>query len=166
MKRRQEPHRFTRPLLAALAAAVVFVSCGSDDSGGSSATDASESTDAASATTASGSTSAGGGAGGDVCASKDALTESVNSLTDIDLSGGVSGVQAAITDVKDDLATLRESASDELRPQVQAVEDALGELETAVGNLGSGGLTDAAAALGDLGTSSQALLESLSERCG
>ena len=69
--------------------------------------------------------------------------------------------------MKDDLATLRGSAGAELQPQVQAVQDAVDELEAAVGDLGSGGAAAAVAAVAELATSARTLFDSLEDgACG
>ena len=60
---------------------------------------------------------------------------------------------AAVSDVKEDLAALRSSAGAELRPQVQAVQDAA--------NLDSGGAAAAVTAAADVATSARTLLDSL-----
>ncbi len=82
-------------------------------------------------------------ASGDVCADRDALRTSVDSLQDVDVAAeGTNGLEAALGDVKDDLAALSASAGAELQPQVQAVQDAVGQVETAAANLDSGGAAD------------------------
>ena len=102
-------------VVAALAVVVLMAAC-SDDSDSSSATTAAPT----------------------VCDDAQALSSSVDELKDVDVvAEGTDGASAAISAVKDDLAALSESAGDELRPQVQAVQDAVDELETAVANVGS-----------------------------
>ena len=69
--------------------------------------------------------------------------------------------------MKDDLAALRDSAGDELRPQVQAVQDALDDLEAVAFDPGSGDARAVMAAAADVGSTSQTLLDSLDEgACG
>ena len=90
------------------------------------------------------------------------MRESVDALTNVDVvAEGTNGVTAAVSDVEDDLAALRSSAGDELEPQVQAVEDALDELETAVAEIDSGGASAALAAVSELAGSAATLLGSL-----
>ena len=113
--------------MACVALGVVLVSCGDDD-------------DSATATTVA-----------DVCADREALRESVDVLTNVDVvAEGTNGVTAAVSDVEDDLAALRSSAGDALEPQVQAVQDDLDELETAVDEIDSGGASAALAAVSEL----------------
>jgi hypothetical protein len=67
-------------------------------------------------------------------------------------------VTAAVADVKDDLAALRTSAGAQLQPQLQAVQDAIGDLESAVAEDDAGA---AATAVSGLATSAGTLLASL-----
>ena len=105
---------------------------------------------------------------GDVCADREALRSSVADLTDVDLvAEGTNGVEPAVEAVKEDLAALRSSAESELEPEVQAVEDAVDELETAVADLGSGGAAEAATAVSDLAEAASTLLDELDQgSCG
>ena len=97
-----------------------------------------------------------------MCADRDALRTSVDALTNLDVvAEGTNGLTAAVTDVKDDVAALGSSAGSELQPQVQAVQDAVDELETAVANIDSGGAAAAVTAVADVATSARTLLDSL-----
>ena len=79
------------------------------------------------------------------------MRESVDALANVDVvAEGTNGVTAAVSDVKDDLAALRSSAGDELEPQVQAVQDAVDELETAAADVDSGGASAAVTAVSEL----------------
>ena len=80
---------------------------------------------------------------------------------------GTDAASAAISAVKDDLTALRESAGDEVRPQVQAVEDAIDELETAVENLDSDPAGTALDAVSEVASSASALIATLDDgACG
>ena len=96
------------------------------------------------------------------------MSTSVDALTNLDVvAEGTNGVTAAVSDVKDDLAALGSSARAELEPQVQAVQDAVDDVETAVANLDSGGAAAAVTAVADLATSAATLLDSLEDgACG
>ena len=145
-RRRDRSSRTARRLTACLAIGFLVMSCGDDDS----------------SSTASTATTTSAAASGDVCADREALRESVDALKDVDLiAGGTNGLTAAIDDVKQALTDLRTSAGAELQPQVQAVQDSLDRLQTAVGNLGAGGGRAAVTAVSDLATSAQTLLGSL-----
>ena len=162
MKRSDTSSRNVRRVFACLAMAALVASCGSDDS--SSTSDSTGVTSPAPAASTSDSTpdETSAASSGDVCADREALRDSVAALADVDLvAEGTNGAKSAISAVKDDLAALRSSAGSELEPEVQAVQDAVDELETAVGNLGSGGATQAVTAVSDLVTSAGTLLDSL-----
>ena len=162
--------RTTRRVVVCVAIGlVVCTSCGDDDESSSTvaATTVVESTSAAPTVAsvspaASSSTPAASAGSGDMCADREALSSSVAAIGDVDLvAEGTNGVTAAVDAVKDDLAALRGSVSAELRPQVQAVQDALDELETAAADLGSGGAAATATAVSNLATVAGTLLDSL-----
>jgi hypothetical protein len=98
----------------------------------------------------------------DVCQDAEALRSSVDELKDVDLvAEGTNGANAAISAVKDDLAAISESAGDELRPQVQAVEDSIDELETKVDN--NDGAAAALEAVSKVASSASTLVGSLED---
>ena len=133
MKPSNSSRPVVRRLVACVALGVVLVSCGDDDDSSS-----------------------------DVCADREALRESVDALANVDVvAEGTNGVTAAVSEVEDDLAALRSSASDELEPQVQAVQEAVDELETAAADVDSGGASAAVAAVSELTGSVATLLASL-----
>ena len=103
-----------------------------------------------------------------MCADRDELASSVEALQDVDVvAEGTNGVEAAIADIKDDLDALRTSAGAELQPQVEAVQDAVDTLETAVDNLDSDGAEDTLTAVSNLAGAAGTLLASLDEgACG
>jgi hypothetical protein len=137
-----------RVVVVCVALTAVVASCGGDDDDDSSS--------AATTTTAS------------VCADREALQTSVDSLQDVDLvAEGTNGVNAAIDGVQEDLTALQTSAGAELQPEVQAVQDDIDELKTAAENLDSGGAADAAAAVSGVVSSAGTLLDSLADGpCG
>ena len=125
MQRSRVSVRIARPLIAGVVIAMLFAACGGDDDDSSSSTSAPSST----TTTTE-----------DVCAQADALRSSVEDLKSVDLvAEGTNGATAAVNAVKDDLAAVSESVSDELRPDVQAVEDSVDELQTAVDKIDTDG---------------------------
>ena len=138
MKPNDSPAPLVRAVVACVALGVLMVSCSDDDD--------------SSATTVP-----------DVCADREALQSSVAALKDLDVvAEGTNGLKAAVADVKEDLTELRASAGDELQPQVQAVQDAVDELETAAADLDSGGDASAAlTAVGNVASSAATLLASL-----
>ena len=107
---------------------------------------------------------------GEVCAARDDLSESVAALGDVSISDVTSDGPSAITDalgvVREDLGAVGSAAGAELRSQVQDVEDAIGELETAVEAIGDGGnVRSAVSALGDVVSTAGTLLQSLGTTC-
>jgi hypothetical protein len=105
-----------------------------------------------------------------VCAARDDLADSVAALGSVSLSdvrsSGLSAIGDAITDVKDDLGAVGSAAGAELRSQVGDVQDAIGELETAVAEVSDGGgVRPAVAALGNVVSTAGTLLTSLGTQC-
>ena len=167
MKRSDTSSRMVLRVVALLAMGALVAACGSDDS--SSTSDSTSATSPAATSTAdSTSDETSAAPSGDVCADREALRDSVAALADVDLvAEGTNGATSAISAVKDDLAALRTSAGSELEPEVQAVQDAVDDLETAVGNLDSGGASQAVTAVSDLVTSAGTLFDSLEDgACG
>lgn len=153
-------HHRHRSLAAAvlLGLVVSLAACGSD-SKSSSTTEAAATTATTTATTSGSSTP--GTASAEVCAARDDLQSSINDLKDVNLSSGTAGVQAAITKIKDNVATLKSAAGDDLQPQVTALQDALTDLETALKNVSSGGMAAVITAGTKVATTGAALLTAL-----
>jgi hypothetical protein len=143
--------------------------CGSDEPSVSSATSGPATTSAgtaAPATSGGGTTTPAGStpvtASAELCAQRDALESSIDDLKDINIvQAGASGVQDALTKVKDDLVGVEQAAGEDLKPQVQEFKDALSNLETAIKDIGSGGAAAAVTALQEVGTTGSTLLTSL-----
>lgn len=146
------PTRIVRWTIAGLAILGLLASCGDDDEPSSTASTPSTATTAASDSAPS----------GDVCADREALSSSVQALEDLDVrTEGTEGLPATITSLKGDLAALQDSVDDEVKPQVQAVQDSVDELETAVDNIDSDGAAQAATAVASVATAAATLLDSL-----
>ena len=168
MVRNRRSSRAVRWAVACTVTGVLLVSCGDDDDDTSAATTASASvTTAASATTTASSAATTTGssvapANDELCADREALSTSVDKLKDLDLvAEGTNGVKSAVTDVKDKLEALRTSAGDELKPQVDAVQSDLDDLEAAIEQLGSGGAAAAVSTVTSLVSSAGTLLDEL-----
>ena len=100
----------------------------------------------------------------DVCADRDALQSSVDGLKDVDVAAeGTNGVKAAADDVATSLAALKASAGPELQADVTAVEDALGDLDSAAADIEADGAAPALSAVASVATSAATLLESLDQ---
>jgi hypothetical protein len=122
---------------------VALVACGDDDDSSSDTTAAPTTTTAEEA----------------LCADREQLTTAVQGLTDLDVvASGTDGVQAALTEIEDALTALKESASDSFKPEVEAVESSIQDLETA---LGDGSVSEIASAAADVVTTGGTLLQSL-----
>ena len=157
-----------------LALTLMAAACGSDNSAPSAGTTGAPTvTTAATATTAtttggaaSSSSSAGTGSA-QLCADRDASKSSVQALTSVDVvKNGTSGIQTALTKVKDDLAALKTSATADLQPEITALEDALSSLESAIKDTGSGGVAPIVTAAKDVAQTGSTLLTSLgSAKC-
>jgi hypothetical protein len=112
---------------------------------------------------ASGSSSPGT-ASAEVCAARDELQTSITDLEDVNVvANGTSGLQAAITKVKDNLATLKSAAGDELQPQVTAAEDALTDLQSALKDVSAGGMAAVVTAAAKAASTGGALLAALQD---
>jgi hypothetical protein len=165
-----------RRLVVCVGLCALVASCGGDAGSSSSTAPTASAPSATSlgptttAASAVGSTATTGSAApsGDVCADREALRGSVDALQDVDVRAeGTDGLEAAIGDVKADLATLSASAGSELQPQVQAVRDAIEQVETAVANFDSGGAAQAVTAVSALASAASALFDSVGDdACG
>ena len=146
--------RIARWVVAGLAVGVLMASCGDDDEPSSTPS----STTAVTTTT----TASDSAPSGDVCADREALRSSVEDLKDVDVqTEGAQGLPAAITSLKGDLVALQGSVDAEVKPQVQDVQDAVDELETAVADIESDGASKALSAVADVASSAATLLDSL-----
>ncbi len=161
-------------IAACVAVGVLVSSCGSDDPDTAapatvdteSSTATSPETDASTAPVATSDTEASdtteSDATGDPCADRDALRDSIGALTDVDVvADGTNGLTAAIDDVSDDLAAVRDSAGDDIQPEVEAVRSALDDVQTAVSDGPTDDLEGTADALSTLASSTSDLLDAL-----
>jgi hypothetical protein len=105
-----------RWLASALLVTLVFAACGGDDDDDDSTTSA------------------------QFCSDKQALQTSVADLKNVDIvENGTSALTDAVDEVKKNAEALKESASDEFKPDVDALTTAISELADAVKGLTSGG---------------------------
>jgi hypothetical protein len=96
------------------------------------------------------------------------LRSSLASLVDLDLlASGTDGLNEAIEQVSDDVAALRESASDATADDVEALEASVAELEESIsalgGELSSDNLTAVGDAIGEVSAAAQAVISTLSD---
>ena len=151
---------------AAVALAVVLAGCNSATSPSTSSSAASSSASSA----VSGST--GYPAGKEqVCQARDQLKTSISALTNPTLLvGGADAIKAAVTQVQTDLGGVVAAGKQDYEPQVTAVQSSLDALQTAVGNLGNGNVTQNIQAVGTAiaatGTAAADLFSQLKTTCG
>ena len=172
--------RLTRVAAICLAGCGLLAACGDDDDDAAtvstaaiaeSADTAIDTTDAAETTVAATDSAPESTAStSEVCAARDELADSVAALGGVSISdvrsSGLSAIGDAIGDVKDDLGAVGSAAGAELRSQVGDVQDAIGELETAVEAISDGGgVRPAISALGNVVSTAGTLLTSLGTRC-
>ncbi len=140
-----------RATIAILTLTLVGAACGSDDNSSSST----EPATTVEATTTTSSNEA-------LCEARDQLRSSVEALTSVDVvKNGTSSISAAIDEVKTNLEAVKSAASDELKPEVDDFTSKLQDLQDAVGNAGSGGVSEIASAVTAAFRSGQTLVTSL-----
>jgi hypothetical protein len=177
MKPKVSSWRTSGWIAACLAVGVLVSACGSDDpdSSATATVDASSDTEASATTPETDATAApdatsdtgasdtsGSDSTGDPCADRDALRESIGNLADVDVvADGTNGLTDAIDAVSDDLAAVRDSAGDDMKPEVEAVRSALDDVQTAVSNGPTDDLEGTADALSTLASSTSDLLDAL-----
>jgi hypothetical protein len=161
-------------LAGSVAALTLVAACGSDNSTSSSSSTTVVSTTTSGVSTTTGPTtsnatgpsttvsSSASTASAQLCAARDDLRTSIQSLTSPDvLKNGTAGLQDTVTKVKNDLQTVKSSASADLQPQVQAFETSLTALGNAISNVSSGGIGAVVSAASSAYQSGQALLTAL-----
>ncbi len=105
-----------------------------------------------------------------VCSARTKLADNLKSLEDPSLlTEGKSGIQSAVDGVEKDVNNLADAAKSDYQPQVDAVKTALTDLNTAVGNLGNGSLTESLQEIGSsiqkVGSTTQTLLDQVKAGC-
>ena len=106
-----------------------------------------------------------------VCTQADALVSSVQQLADIDvIKQGTSSLNTAVQNVQTQVQALSQSASEQFKPQVDALQSAINNLQSVLHNLGSSpNLAQAAgqiaSAVTQVTTATQNLVSALSSTC-
>jgi hypothetical protein len=114
----------------ALAVVLVLSACGGDDTGSDAAAPTGGSTATATTEPSEATTSPGPDATADLCAARDDLEQSVQALGDVDVvAGGTDAVEAALGDVREDLAALRGASGSDLQDEVSSLESAIEDLQ-------------------------------------
>jgi len=106
-----------------------------------------------------------------LCQARDQLKTSQAALTNPSLrAGGATAIKAAVDKVQNDLDALSTAAQEDYKPPVDAVQSSLQQLQTAVGNLGNGKLSQnlqtVGTAIATVGTTSADLFTQLEDTCG
>jgi hypothetical protein len=141
--------------LATVVALVGLSACGDDDDGASPST-------TAEATTTPAATDPGpvGSASAELCTARDELRASIGALTDVDVvRNGTSAITDALTTIKDDLAAVRAATGGDLQPQIDAFQQALDDLQAAIGD--SGAVREVVAGVQAVGSTGATVLSSL-----
>lgn len=132
--------------------------CGDDD----------DDTAATTTTTTTTTTIAGplGSASDASCAARDELRDAISALTDIDVvRNGTSAITDALGDVTAALGDVRATAGADLQPQIDAFQQSIDELATAIGG-GTSQIPAVVSALRDVGRTGGTLMSSLGNMGG
>ena len=156
--------------LAAISLAVVLAACGSDNSSSSSVVTTTATARATSTSSTTSGTNAPSGPSGSpaLCSARDTLKTDIQGLASVDLvKNGTSGLQDALTKIKNDLQAVKSAAGSDLQPQVNSLQTAVDQLSTALSNASSVGVAGVVTAAKNVATAGSALLTSLDQlKCG
>ena len=156
----------------AVTLALVLAGCSSSTSPSTSSAASSTAASSASSSAPSESASTTYPAGKQaLCQARDQLQTSVTALTNPTLlAGGTDAIKSAVGQVQTDLTAVVAAGKQDYEPQVTAMQSSLTALQTAVGNLGTGSVTQNMQAVGiaiaSTGTAAAALLTQLKAACG
>ncbi len=137
-----------------------------------STTPSTTSTPTSAAASAASSSSANDPAGKEqICAARDQLKTSVAALTDASLlTGGTTGIKAAVAQVQTDLAAVRTAGKETYATDVDAMQSAVDQLKAAAGELGNGNATEnlqsVGTAIAATGVAAEKLFTKLKTACG
>ena len=97
-----------------------------------------------------------------ICQARDQLKTSITALTDQSvLAAGTTAIKAAVDQVETDFDAVKTAAKQDYHAQVTDMQDALQQLQTAVGNLGNGDAAANLLAVGKAITATAAAAEDL-----
>ena len=106
-----------------------------------------------------------------VCDQADAVRQSVEGLADLNvIASGTEGLTAAVDDVRTELQALRQTASAEIRPEVEALETAVDDAKETLSNIDSDAtlsekIADVETALGSVAIAAANLADALNNEC-
>lgn len=161
--------RRLRPAVVAIGAVVVVLAL--TGTGCSSSTTPSTTTSAP-ASAAGSSSPANDQAGKEqVCAARDQLKTSVTALTDASLlAAGTTAIKAEVAQVQSDLAAVKKAGKQDYETQVDAMQSAVDQLQTAAGKVGNGDAAQNMQAVGTAiaatGVAAEDLFSKLQTTCG
>ena len=107
----------------------------------------------------------------EVCDRYDDFKSSLGNVTSLGtLRGGASSIRDALTDVSDDLDALRDSAGDDFKPEIDALQTALRSARTSIEALGGDGslvsrLAEVTRTLSDVNDKADDLRDAVAEKC-
>jgi hypothetical protein len=165
------PHRRVRatPIAVGAVVAILALTAGCSSSTTPSTT---SSTPTSAAASAASSNSADDPAGKEqVCAARDDLKTSVAALTDASLlTGGTTGIRAAVAQVQTNLTAVKTAGKDTYATAVDAMQSSVDQLQTAAGELGNGNVAEnlqsVGTAIAATGLAAENLFTKLKTACG
>ena len=168
--RRHTPRRI---MIVVATLAVLMATTAGCSSNSSSSTSTGSSTGTSASSVESGASTASSYPAGkeQVCQARDQLKTSIDALTNPSLLlGGTAAIKTAVDQVQTDLTALGAAAKDDYKPQVSGLQTSLGQLQTAVGGLGSGDVTanlqTVGTAIASVGSAGASLFTQLQAACG
>ena len=97
-----------------------------------------------------------------ICQARDQLRTSISTLTDQSLlAAGTTGIKSAVDKVQSDFEAVKVAGKQDYQAQVSDMQDALQQLQTAVGDLGNGESAENLRAVGTAVTATGAAAEDL-----
>jgi hypothetical protein len=107
----------------------------------------------------------------DVCEQSEAVRQSVEDLASLDvIASGTDGLNAAVDNVRTEVSSLKETVSDDVEPEVEALETAIDDARDAFANIDSDAalsarIADVENALGGIATAAADLRTALDNEC-
>ena len=156
------------PIAVGVVVAILALTTGCSSSTSPSTTTSTSTSAAASSSSSSANDPAGKE---EVCAARDQLKTSVAALTDATLlTGGTAGIKAAVAQVQTDRAAVKTAGKETYATEVDAMQSAVDQLETAAGELGNGNaaenLQSVGSAIAVTGVAAEKLFTKLKTACG
>jgi hypothetical protein len=120
--------------------------CGDDDDNNSGSS-TSTTRESSSTSSTSGASSTGSE---EFCQARSDFNDSIDELKDVNpITDGTQGIENALNDVEDNLQAMRDAASDEARPEIDAFQDSFSDLKNAISNVDDVGISGVADAVRD-----------------